>query len=83
MAVCDVCEREMLEPRGCTLEQYDNFTDAVARLRIRYGDEPDNPQPPALCHDCGAPTGELHHPGCDIERCPLCYGQVISCGCSV
>lgn len=35
----------------------------------------------ALCHDCAATPGELHGEGCDIERCPDCGGQIISCGC--
>jgi hypothetical protein len=33
------------------------------------------------CHDCGIVDGLIHAEGCDMERCPRCYGQLISCGC--
>jgi hypothetical protein len=35
------------------------------------------------CHDCGIlnKRGTLHKLGCDIERCPRCKGQLISCNC--
>ena len=32
------------------------------------------------CHDCDVDEGQLHLPGCDMERCPFCGGQLISCG---
>ena len=34
------------------------------------------------CGDCGCFEGELHAPCCDMERCPFCGGQLISCGCA-
>jgi hypothetical protein len=35
------------------------------------------------CHDCGVIYGNVHHVGCDSERCPKCRGQILfdgNCG---
>jgi len=33
------------------------------------------------CHDCEVAEGLLHQPGCDMECCPFCGHQLISCDC--
>jgi hypothetical protein len=33
------------------------------------------------CHDCHAIKGQYHCDNCDVERCPRCFTQLISCGC--
>ncbi len=35
----------------------------------------------AICHDCDVSEGELHEHGCDMEQCPFCGGQIITCDC--
>ena len=50
--------------------------------RIRYGEESDDwgaDREP--CHDCSVVKGQLHVAGCDVEKCPKCRGQAITCDC--
>lgn len=34
-----------------------------------------------ICHDCGVLEGGIHVFGCDMENCPFCGRQLISCDC--
>lgn len=68
MAICQECKQEMTEAQDCTARE---------AWSIAY----DPPDPKWRCHDCNVRAGGKHHPGCDMERCPTCGGQLISCGC--
>ena len=51
--------------------------------RVRYGSEQDDWHADRIpCHDCRVLKGEFHVPTCDVEECPLCGGQLISCDCA-
>jgi len=54
-----------------------------ALSRVRYGEETDDwHADQTSCHDCRAIKGEFHVPDCDVEQCPACGGQLISCDCA-
>ena len=50
--------------------------------RIAYGSESvDWGSDERPCHDCRVLQGELHVSGCDVEECPRCHEQLITCDC--
>lgn len=79
MAKCNICNQEMLTAKGCKTVSY--FLNNGKEVKpIPAGGE-GWIQPGGTCNDCGAHFGNKHHTGCDIERCPECGGQFISCDC--
>jgi hypothetical protein len=50
--------------------------------RIPYGGEILWPGRPPYCGDCSAGVGQLHTDSCDVEECPRCFHQLITCGCT-
>ena len=36
---------------------------------------------PPRCGDCRVAHGGVHHHGCDVEECPNCGCQMVTCGC--
>lgn len=58
------------------------FPNGKEMQRVRYGAEKDDwGAKERECHDCAAIAGEFHVPGCDVERCPACGGQIYGCDC--
>ncbi len=81
-ALCDDCKQGMIESDGCRLFGIP-MKDGSTGDPIKHGAETrsDWGRDGKRCHDCGAKPGHYHHPGCDVEECPGCGGQLIGCEC--
>lgn len=80
MSVCVLCNLEMQGKVSCIPTPV--LTNSGSKLPIPYGRERRSSRQPASCGDCAAPKGGFHHRGCDIEQCPRCSDQLMSCGCT-
>lgn len=74
-AKCQDCGKVMLDADGCDLSHIKIDGRWYERSTEHWQ------EPGERCHDCAAKYGQYHHFGCDVERCPKCGNQIISCGC--
>lgn len=81
MAECEDCQQEMTKKLGCIKNPV--VTEDGVFDPIVFGAERHFRIPNKFCGDCGAPRGSFHHRGCDIEECPRCRCQLITCGCDI
>lgn len=67
--------------RAQAVEQY--TVDGMAYARIRYGSELGFQSDwTRACGDCAVAVGQFHLDSCDIEQCPRCGQQALSCPCA-
>jgi hypothetical protein len=79
MTMCRLCDQDMLTAASCTVEAL--HRDGRTTPTFPYGSDPGWRTRRGRCGDCGVAVGGFHHLGCDIQVCPGCRGQLITCGC--
>jgi hypothetical protein len=81
-ALCKECKQGMRESDGCR-EFPIPMKDGDTLAPVKHGEETraDWGRDGKRCHDCAAKVGHFHHPGCDVEECPKCGGQLWGCEC--
>lgn len=77
-----------LEQEIKSAQNHPDFIDKNGNIakRIRFGEESytdTNLYSWDYCDDCGAAQGEYHLELCDLEECPFCHGQALSCDCNI
>jgi hypothetical protein len=73
MGKCIACHIEMKTGESCRFNLLKSSKGSHVR-RIKYvGD--------INCGDCFIKPGGYHHIGCDMEECPACSRQLLSCDC--
>jgi ribosomal protein S27E len=74
-SICDYCNKDVYGVEGCSAKYLIPKYSNKAYVRSTYHFDEEN----GRCNDCNSKHGTFHHPGCDVERCPICGGQFISC----
>jgi len=78
-AICEICGKDIKLVDGCVESEIEIGGKWYKRLMEPVHEV----KPNECCHDCGVEPGRYHHWDCDMEKCPKCGGQLISCTCKV
>jgi len=82
--ICPFCKRDITKADGCTLSVFTHKGKEYERFKVGgKGDFFEDDATGETCGDCGARYGHYHHCGCDCEHCPVCGGQLLTCGCEI
>jgi len=82
--VCAFCNNDITKVAGCTLSVFMYKGKEYERFKVGgAGDFFEDMDADITCGDCGSQYGHYHHYGCDCEHCPVCSGQLITCGCEI
>ena len=82
--ICPLCKGDITKVIGCTLSVFIHEGKEYERFKVGgEGDFFEGADVDSTCGDCGSKYGYYHHYGCDCEHCPICGGQLITCGCEV
>jgi hypothetical protein len=79
MAICLDCDREMLTAPSCVVSSLHLGGEPFPLTP--YGRDGTSAPGGGRCGDCGVEPGGFHHLGCDLQPCPRCQRQLLSCGC--
>ena len=81
---CTFCKCDITKTAGCTLSIFTHKGKEYERFKVGgKGDFFEDDETGETCGDCGARYGYYHHHGCDCEHCPVCGGQLLTCGCEI
>lgn len=76
MAICKFCGKEMKDDINTSCFPKIKISGKVYDRKF-YGHPLERFDTSVPCHDCNCKKGEYHHYGCDVEKCPICNGQLL------